>query len=195
MNRHCILMELIDATPLSQVQEVDNPGKLYSDLMNLIVKLAKSGLIHGDFNEFNLLITHGDARPILIDFPQMVSTSHRNAKMYFDRDVACIRTFFLKRFKYQSQLYPIFSKCVPVEEVGGGSETTAGHHEDATERLDKLACASGFTLKNQQELEDVLVLEAEANMEEPEDEDDEEEGDEIDEELPVVLSEQEVKSI
>jgi RIO kinase 2 len=47
--------------------------------MNLIVKLAQYGLIHGDFNEFNILIkSNGD--PILIDFPQMVSISHVNAE-------------------------------------------------------------------------------------------------------------------
>jgi RIO kinase 2 len=85
-NRHAILMELIDAVPLSQVSQVMDPGKLYSDLMNLIVRLANSGLIHGDFNEFNLLVTREDQKAVLIDFPQMVSTSHENAKMYFDRD-------------------------------------------------------------------------------------------------------------
>ena len=92
-NRHCIVMELIDAHPLyvpspwfdillcrCQIKETGNPGKLYSELMNLIVRLANSGLIHGDFNEFNLLVTD-DNVPILIDFPQMVSTSHRNAEM------------------------------------------------------------------------------------------------------------------
>lgn len=47
--------------------------------MNLIVRLAKHGLIHGDFNEFNILVKdNGD--PILIDFPQMVSISHPNAE-------------------------------------------------------------------------------------------------------------------
>lgn len=47
--------------------------------MDLIVRLAQYGLIHGDFNEFNILIKpNGD--PILIDFPQMVSTSHPNAE-------------------------------------------------------------------------------------------------------------------
>jgi RIO kinase 2 len=47
--------------------------------MNMIVKLAQYGLIHGDFNEFNILIK-SDGTPILIDFPQMVSTSHLNAE-------------------------------------------------------------------------------------------------------------------
>jgi RIO-like serine/threonine protein kinase len=62
-----------------QVDEVANPAQLYSDLMDLIVKLAQHGLIHGDFNEFNILIKDS-GKPILIDFPQMVSTSHPNAE-------------------------------------------------------------------------------------------------------------------
>lgn len=49
--------------------------------MNLIVSLGNAGVIHGDFNEFNIMVTD-DAKPILIDFPQMVSTSHVNAQMY-----------------------------------------------------------------------------------------------------------------
>ena len=28
---------------------------------------------------------------------------------YFDRDVQCIRTFFARRFNYESELYPKFS--------------------------------------------------------------------------------------
>ena len=73
-----------------------------------IVRLASHGLIHGDFNEFNIIITHDGAskrldaqvhngdeeddndddledddencKLVMIDFPQMVSTSHPNAK-------------------------------------------------------------------------------------------------------------------
>ncbi|KND03264.1 atypical/RIO/RIO2 protein kinase [Spizellomyces punctatus DAOM BR117] len=134
-NRHCIVMGLVDAYPLCQVHDVEDPGKLYSALMNLIVRLACAGLIHGDFNEFNLLINDRD-EPILIDFPQMVSTSHRNAEMYFNRDVDCIRAFFRKRFHYESKLYPKFTRD--------------------TERefsLDVEVAASGFTKKQQEELE------------------------------------------
>lgn len=62
------------------MNEVEDVEALYDDLMNLIVRLGNCGVIHGDFNEFNIMISD-DARPILIDFPQMVSTSHVNAKL------------------------------------------------------------------------------------------------------------------
>ncbi|BGP23208.1 RIO kinase 2 [Rhodotorula toruloides] len=160
-SRHCLVMELIDAFPLRQISSVPSPGALYSALMDMIVRLARSGLIHGDFNEFNLLIRDhrteaekarddetpderderieregGDfplkvelegeeyeerrrrekegslLEPVLIDFPQMVSTDHPDAEYYFNRDVECVRIFFARRFKYESSVYPKFSSVV-----------------------------------------------------------------------------------
>lgn len=65
-----------------QISDVPSPGKLYSDLMDLIVRFAHAGLIHGDFNEFNILIKRESGDPVVIDFPQMVSTSHENAEWW-----------------------------------------------------------------------------------------------------------------
>lgn len=106
-NRHAVVMELINGYPLCQVHELQDPSALYSEFMELIVKLANHGLIHGDFNEFNLMLDDQD-HITMIDFPQMVSTSHPNAEWYFDRDVKCIRDFFAKRFNYESELFPTF---------------------------------------------------------------------------------------
>lgn len=64
----------------TQINEVEDVESLYNDLMDLIVNLGNSGVIHGDFNEFNIMVKD-DQKPILIDFPQMVSTSHPNARM------------------------------------------------------------------------------------------------------------------
>lgn len=106
--RHCILMEFIEASPLHQISHLSSPGTLYISLMKLIVRLASVGLIHGDFNEFNILIRRESTEPVVIDFPQMVSTAHDNAQWYFERDVECIRTFFRRRFHYEDAYYPRF---------------------------------------------------------------------------------------
>lgn len=62
------------------MHEVADVESLYDELMDLIVRLGNHGVIHGDFNEFNIIITN-EGKPILIDFPQMISTSHPNAEM------------------------------------------------------------------------------------------------------------------
>lgn len=106
-SRHCIVMELVNGYPMTQVDVVENVDQLYDDLMNLIVRLGNSGVIHGDFNEFNIMVTD-EAKPIVIDFPQMLSTSHPNAKMYFERDVNGVRDLFKKKFGFEGDDYPRF---------------------------------------------------------------------------------------
>jgi len=93
---------------MCQIYKLDDPAALYDKLMTLILNLANHGVIHGDFNEFNIMLDENQD-PILIDFPQMVSTSHENAEMYFDRDVKCICDFFKRRYGYESELHPVFS--------------------------------------------------------------------------------------
>ncbi|GAA5874912.1 hypothetical protein JCM1840_007148 [Sporobolomyces johnsonii] len=219
-SRHCLIMELIDAFPLRQISAVPSPGALYSALMDMIVRLARSGLIHGDFNEFNLLIRdhrteaekdrddetpdERDARiakeggdfpvrvelegeeyeerrkreregtllePILIDFPQMVSTDHADAEYYFNRDVQCIRTFFLRRFKYESSVYPKFSTTVR----DGVREFD----------LDVEVAASGFSKGERKVLEEYMAElaahDAQNGEDEPEEYSDEEEEDDDEE--------------
>ncbi|WP_411023194.1 serine/threonine-protein kinase RIO2, partial [Salmonella sp. s51228] len=53
-NRHCVLMQLIEAFPLNHIKRLDNPSELFNRLVDLIARLASLGYVHGDFNEFNL---------------------------------------------------------------------------------------------------------------------------------------------
>lgn len=105
-SRHCVMMEWIRGIPMKHLRKHENHKKLYSDLMNFIVKLGKSGLIHCDFNEFNIIIRDKEEAKnhefdfVVIDFPQCVSIDHVDAKAYFDRDVEGIRSFFEKKFRY-----------------------------------------------------------------------------------------------
>ncbi|KKA29921.1 hypothetical protein TD95_001469 [Thielaviopsis punctulata] len=165
-SRHTVLMSLIDAFPLRQIASVPDPASLYSDLIAMLLRLAQHGLIHGDYNEFNILIKEEEVEseveggektlkltPILIDFPQMVSMDHQNAEMYFDRDVNCIKRFFLRRFHFTpTSRGPYFKDAKKL--VG----------KDGATRLDIAEAASGFTKKMNKDLE-AAVREQEAARE------------------------------
>jgi len=158
-NRHQIVMALVDGFPLRQISSVPDPAGLYAELMDLILRLARLGLIHGDFNEFNILIkeegghrpsgeddSHPESStrlvPVLIDFPQMVSMDHANAQFYFERDVNCVKRYFERRFHFVSdEAGPCFEEARA--QVGAG-----GVH-----RLDVEVEASGFSRKMAKELE------------------------------------------
>jgi RIO kinase 2 len=159
-SRHTIVMSLIDAMPMRQISSVPDPAGLYAELIDLILRLAKHGLIHGDFNEFNILIREDKDEqdpdkitltPIIIDFPQMVSMDHTNAEMYFDRDVECIKRFFSRRFHFVSTTPGPFFK---------DAKKTVGR--DGARRLDAAAEASGFTKKMAKDLE-AAIREQQAN--------------------------------
>lgn len=180
-SRHTVVMSFIDSYPLRQISAVPDPANLYADLIAMILRLAKHGLIHGDFNEFNILIkeekvkgleqTEGseDAEtgeqvtltPILIDFPQMVSMDHQNAEMYFDRDVNCVKRFFERKLKFINTAPGPFYK---------DAKKTVG--KDGARRLDVAVEASGFTKKMSKDLEAAIREQAG-----PEGEDGEEDGD------------------
>jgi RIO kinase 2 len=168
-NRHTVVMELIDAFPLRQISKVPDPPALYAQLISLILRFASFGLIHGDFNEFNILVeelgksgktiaqededeSEGAPKtedkdivlnPIVIDFPQTLSISHPNAEFYFNRDVNCIKTFFERRFHFTSdEPGPFFADAVA--DVGKG---------EGVRRLDLEVEATGFNKKLAKELE------------------------------------------
>ncbi|KAL8093490.1 serine/threonine-protein kinase rio2 [Apium graveolens] len=150
-NRHCVIMSLVQGYPLVQVKQLQNPDTVFEKIIGVIVRLAEHGLIHCDFNEFNIMIDD-DETITVIDFPQMVSVSHTNAQMYFDRDVECIFKFFRKRFN------------ITYEENLGDSDGPDSV-SDVSDRLnfssiskvsgflDKELAASGFTKKDQADIE------------------------------------------
>lgn len=166
-SRHTIVMSLIDAFSLRQIASVPDPPSLYAELISMILRLAQYGLIHGDFNEFNILIEEMAEQispeqkppqpntsspstlsnnvtliPVLIDFPQMISVDHTNAEMYFDRDVNCIKRFFQRRFHFTpNEPGPFFADARKL--IG----------KEGAKRLDVAAEASGFSRKMAKELE------------------------------------------
>lgn len=207
-SRHTIVMSLIDAFPLRQISSVPDPATLYEELMAMILRLAQYGLIHGDFNEFNILVkeeepeplipsSKGDKEqkikltPILIDFPQMVSIDHPNAEYYFDRDVNCVKRYFQRRFHFNSN-----------EESGphfADARKLVG--KDGSKRLDVEVEASGFSRKMAKELEAYMKSvgvdgdgqpgEKRGDEEgEEEDEEEEEDGEEEEEEEVEELQEE-----
>ena len=139
-SRHVIMMEYVDAQPLGQVYEVKQPEALYSHLVHLVIQLANRGLVHSDYNEFNLLYSPAasTARSVtMIDFPQMITTQHPDAATYFQRDVDCITRFFLRRFQWQPTYVPTFQADVLVGEDGElvGQEVGGKRRQDGEEGI------------------------------------------------------------
>jgi len=162
-NRHAVLMSMVQAYPLTQVGELADPIDGFRQVVGMLTRLAEHGLIHCDLNEFNLLVDD-EGHMTMIDFPQMVSVSHPNAKMYFERDAECLRIYFARKFGLDEedglQLIPRF------EDVALGKDG----------QLDSALQASGFSKEDDAALQRALeATQGEVDEEEGEEEDEEEE--------------------
>ncbi|OMO80662.1 RIO kinase [Corchorus olitorius] len=140
-NRHCVLcrsskvIHCSSNLALIAVKQLQNPETVFETIIGLIVRLAEHGLIHCDFNEFNIMIDD-EEKVTMIDFPQMVSVSHRNAQMF--------------NLSFEGQSDDIDGSEIEADESGRPSFSsitkTAGF-------LDKELAASGFTRKDQDDIE------------------------------------------
>jgi RIO kinase 2 len=158
-NRHAILMSLVPGYTLTNITALGNPQKIYDDVLDLAVRLAENGLVHSDFNEFNIMVTE-DEQVIVIDFPQMVSVDHFNAEELFDRDMQCLKDFFEGRFHVQCDEMPRLSQIV------------------VQQRLDDVVKASGYARQHFKPSEfDLFITDGPTRHS-----DDEDQGDQEDEE-------------
>merc|ERR1719199_393247 len=149
-------------------------------LFKLIVRLGKAGLIHGDFNEFNLMINEKE-EITLIDFPQIVMMDHANADYYFMRDVNCIKAFFRKRFSIECEQWPTYKEVMEEKKKELGENTDSD--EKVTDIGGLLERRDDDLLLNaiQEERDCDLEEESENEDDNEEDSDEDEESDEEEE--------------
>lgn len=151
VNRHAVLMSLIDGAPLTRRYRLSDPGKVFTQCVQQLINLAKSGLVHCDFNEFNIMC-NDDLEITVIDFPQMVSTNHPNAEELFIRDLKCLHKFFLRRYNYRASEDPDGMKDPSFFDVAIGG-IGHGKGQEVEKSLDVSLRASGFTAAAGKDLE------------------------------------------
>jgi len=100
-NRHIVVMSKVPGSPMCQIKTGNMYGaeRIFPICIDILKRLAEHGLVHCDFNEFNLMLDE-IGTVTLIDFPQMVSTSHENAAELFVRDVNCLKKFFAMKMRF-----------------------------------------------------------------------------------------------
>lgn len=96
---HLVVMEYLEDYYLLNDVEITNKDKVYNSLCNFIIDLYKRGYVHGDFNEFNVLINEREEIKV-IDFPQSVSVNNLLAYEYLQRDYQTINDYFLRKYQY-----------------------------------------------------------------------------------------------
>ena len=81
--------------PLLREISMDDPRAVYRDVVENMKAIRKSGLVHADLSEYNLLFWDGHV--VVIDVGQAVPLEHGQAEEWFRRDVSNVARFFHRK--------------------------------------------------------------------------------------------------
>jgi len=93
--RHAIVMELLGYDTLYRVR-VENPEIVSRKMFEFIRRLYEKGYVHGDFNEFNVMVLGDNIK--VIDFPQCIPLRDEKARDYLKRDIECVHSYFWRKY-------------------------------------------------------------------------------------------------
>lgn len=108
-DRHVMVMELLQFTSLYKVR-VEHPEIVSAKMINFIKRLWELGYVHGDFNEFNIMVNDNDEIKVL-DFPQCIPITDPKAAEYLKRDIECVYKYFWRRQFYICDDSPLKDIC------------------------------------------------------------------------------------
>lgn len=94
-----LLMEMVvddDGDPAPRLKDIkltkEKALKYWDVVIRQSVLMLCSGIVHGDFSEYNILVAKGEL--VIIDLPQSVQSTANNAYDIFERDLIQLAAFF-----------------------------------------------------------------------------------------------------
>ncbi|KXA99327.1 hypothetical protein AKJ47_02690 [candidate division MSBL1 archaeon SCGC-AAA261G05] len=111
-NRHVLVTGLIQGEELADVADIDLPEPVLDEILGNVRVAYELGVIHGDLSEHNVII-QPDGVVLIIDWPQWISTDHREADELLERDVKNVLKYFKRKFRIERDLEKTLEKVKP----------------------------------------------------------------------------------
>jgi RIO kinase 1 len=106
-----LIMEYIgdehQAAPLLKDVDIQDPKKIYDEIMMFVKRMYKAELVHADLSAYNILMFKG--KPYIIDVGQAVLLEHPSSLMFLKRDIHNIVSYF-KKYGITADEQEIFEK-------------------------------------------------------------------------------------
>lgn len=94
-SRHIVVTQYIPAIELYKKKDLklEDYNEIWKKLRKEIIKIHKSGIVHGDLSAYNLLVDEKNDIWI-IDWPQYIKITEKNALEILERDIENLKRFF-----------------------------------------------------------------------------------------------------
>jgi len=108
-----LVMEYIgdenEAAPMLKDVLLQNPKKIFNEILTCITRMYKAQIVHADLSAFNILMFQ--KKPYIIDVGQAVLLDHPAAIEFLKRDIHNIVHYF-KKYEIKSNEQAIFEKLM-----------------------------------------------------------------------------------
>jgi RIO kinase 2 len=97
-------MGMIEGAELAEWKQIRKPEKVLKEILHNVRKAyLKTGVIHADLSEYNIILKQ-DMHILIIDWPQYVTKDHPNAKELLTRDVKNVLQYFSRKHMLKAKL-------------------------------------------------------------------------------------------
>ena len=98
-NRHVIAMGMIEGAELVHWKKLARPDKILKEILrNTRKAYLKTGIIHADLSEYNIILKK-NKHILIIDWPQYVKKEHPNATDLLKRDLQNVTQYFERKHR------------------------------------------------------------------------------------------------
>ncbi|MCS7125987.1 MAG: AarF/UbiB family protein [Aigarchaeota archaeon] len=96
--KHIVVTKIFRGVEISSAQFIKDPSKIFSKILDNIIRMYNSGIVHSDLSIYNILVTQSE-EIVIIDWPQWVRIDHPMAHVYLSRDLTNLIKYFRRRWR------------------------------------------------------------------------------------------------
>ncbi|WP_291999870.1 RIO1 family regulatory kinase/ATPase [Caldivirga sp.] len=113
ITRHLVAMEYINGIELFKIR-LSNPESVLEQIISAIEDLLRINVIHGDLNEYNILVNPSSEKITIIDWPQWMYANVKGSKTILMRDLNIILRYFKSNYGLNISIDAVMGRLAPL---------------------------------------------------------------------------------
>lgn len=113
VTRHLIAIEFINGVELYRFR-LSDPRNVFEQVVSAVEDLVKINMVHGDLNEYNILVNPSNEEIRIIDWPQWMYLNAKGSRAILLRDLRNITRYFNSNYNLNIDFDELVSRLSPL---------------------------------------------------------------------------------
>lgn len=113
VTRHLVAMEFIEGVELYRYK-LSDPGHVFEQIISAVEGLMRINIVHGDLNEYNILVNPSNESITIIDWPQWMYLNVKGSRDVLLRDLRNIIKYFNSNYGLSISIDDVMNRLAPL---------------------------------------------------------------------------------